>query len=90
MTACGAIYGLTSTLTGTLNYQRVLDTVLDLSLSMLNLEPDTPPDDRLICTVLLFSKDETLEVGSARRLTTADMRVVLHGQKGAIAQAIEN
>jgi signal transduction histidine kinase len=84
-----AIYGLTSTLTGTLNYQRVLDTVLDLSLSMLNLEPDTPPDDRLICTVLLFSKDETLEVGSARRLTTADMRVVLHGQKGAIAQAIE-
>jgi len=85
-----AIYGLTSTLTATLNYQRVLDTVLDLSLSMLNLEPDTPPDDRLICAVLLFSKDETLEVGSARRLTLADMRVVLHGQKGAISQAIDN
>jgi signal transduction histidine kinase len=85
-----AIYGLTSTLTATLNYQRVLDSVLDLSLSVLNLEPDAPPDDRLVCAVLLFSKAETLEVGSARRLTPADMRVVLRGQKGVIAEAIEN
>jgi len=85
-----AIYGLTSTLTATLNYQRVLDSVLDLSLSVLNLDPDAPPDDRLICAVLLFSKEESLEVGSARRLTAADMRVVLRGQQGAIAQTIEN
>lgn len=84
-----AIYGLTSTLTSTLNYQRVLDSVLDLSLSILNLEPDAPPDDRLICAVLLFSKEGSLEVGSARRLTPADLRVVLRGQEGAIAQAIE-
>jgi signal transduction histidine kinase len=85
-----AIYGLTSTLMATLNYQRVLDSLLDLSLSVLNLEPDAPPDDRLICAVLLFSKDSTLEVGSARRLTPADMRVILRGQEGVIAQAIEN
>jgi signal transduction histidine kinase len=85
-----AIYGLTSTLTATLNYQRVLDTVLDLSLSLLNLEPDAPPDDRLICAVLLFSKEETLEVGSARRLAPVDMRVVLQGQSGVIAQAIDS
>ncbi len=85
-----AIYGLTSTLMATLNYQRVLDSLLDLSLSVLNLEPDAPPDDRLICAVLLFSKAESLEVGSARRLTPADMRVVLKGQEGVIAQAIEN
>jgi signal transduction histidine kinase len=85
-----AIYGLTSTLMATLNYQRVLDSLLDLSLSVLNLEPDAPPDDRLICAVLLFSKGEALEVGSARRLTPADMRVVLKGQEGVIAQAIEN
>jgi signal transduction histidine kinase len=85
-----AIYGLTSTLMATLNYQRVLDSLLDLSLSVLNLEPDAPPDDRLICAVLLFSKAESLEVGSSRRLTPADMRVVLRGQEGVIAQAIEN
>lgn len=85
-----AIYGLTSTLTATLNYQRVLDSVLDLSLSILNLDPNAPPDDRLVCAVMLFSKAETLEVGSARRMTPSDMRVVLRGQKGAIAESIEN
>ncbi len=85
-----AIYGLTSTLMATLNYQRVLESLLDLSLSVLNLEPDAPPDDRLVCAVLLFSKADSLEVGSARRLTPADMRVVLKGQQGVIAQAIES
>jgi hypothetical protein len=85
-----AIYNLTSTLTATLNYQRVLDSVLDSSLSILNLEPDSLPDNRLVCAVLLFSKEASLEVGSARHLSPADMRVVLQGQKGAIAQAIEN
>ena len=84
-----AVYSLTATLLTTLNYQRVLEEVLDLSLSALNTDAESPGDDRLVCAVLLFSKTETLEVGSARRLTTADMRVVLRGQKGAVAQAIE-
>jgi len=84
-----AIYSLTSTLLATLNYQRVLESVLDLSLSALNTEAEAAADDRLVCAVLLFSKNETLEVGSARRLTTADMRVVLDGRVGAMAQAIE-
>ena len=84
-----AVYSLTSTLLATLNYQRVLESVLDLSLSALNTEAGAIADDRLICAVLLFSKNESLEVGSARRLTTADMRVVLHGREGAVAQTIE-
>jgi signal transduction histidine kinase len=85
-----AIYDLTSTLTATLNYQRVLDSVLDMSLSILNLEPGAPPDDRLICAVLLFSKEDSLEVASGRHLTPTDTRVILRGQQGAIGQAIEN
>lgn len=84
-----AIYSLTSTLLATLNYHRVLESVLDLSLSALNADPESRADDRLVCAVLLFSKNETLEVGSARRLTPADMRLVLHGREGAIAQAID-
>ncbi len=84
-----AIYNLTSTLTATLNYQHVLETVLDLSLTILNQEQESSQDDRLICAVLLFRKDQVLEVGSARRLTAADMRVVLPGQKGVVAQTIE-
>ena len=84
-----AIYNLTTTLTATLNYERVLETVLDLSLGALNAEADSPADDRLVCAVLLFEKDGALRVGSARRFTPADMRVVLKGRQGAVAEAIE-
>jgi signal transduction histidine kinase len=84
-----AIYSLTATLLSTLNYQRVLESVLDLSLSALNAEAEASADDRLVCAVLLFAKDEALEVGSARRLTNADMRVVIRGREGAVVQAIE-
>ncbi len=84
-----AVYSLTSTLLATLNYQRVLESLLDLSLSAINSEDSETADDRLVCAVLLFSKTGTLEVGSARRLTTADMRVVLLGEEGIVAQAIE-
>ena len=84
-----AIYSLTSTLTGTLNYQRVLELVLDLSLSALSPDPDNPQSHPLVSAVLLFTKDGMLEVGSARRLTPADIRVILQSQTGALAQAIE-
>jgi signal transduction histidine kinase len=84
-----AVYSLTSTLLTTLNYQRVLESVLDLSLSALNADAEVGADERLVCAVLLFTKDETLEVGSARRFTTADMRVVLNGREGVVAQVIE-
>lgn len=82
-----AIYNLTSTLMATLNYQRVLESVLDLSMTAIGT--DAGADDRLICAVMLFSKSETLEVGSSRRLTPADLRVVLRGQTGVVGQAIE-
>jgi signal transduction histidine kinase len=83
-----AIYNLTSTLMGTLNYQRVLDSVLDLSLSALASGKEAESSDRLTSAVLLFKQD-MLQVGSGRRLTPADQRVTIHGQSGAIAAAIE-
>lgn len=84
-----AIYNLTSTLTSTLNYERVLDSVLDLSLSAVNTDPETAADDRLVGVVMLYSKNDALEVASARRLTPADKRATLRGQAGAIGRAIE-
>ena len=83
------IYSLTTTLAATLNYQRVLDSALDISLKALNPDPDTEWDDRLVSAVLLFSKQDTLEVGSARRFTPADMRVVLSGREGVVSQALD-
>jgi signal transduction histidine kinase len=84
-----AVYSLTSTLLTTLNYQRVLECVLDLSLSALNTDLEAAADERLVCAVLLFAKGENLTVGSARRFTPADMRVVLNGRAGAVSQSID-
>ena len=85
----GAIYSLTSTLMSTLNYQRVLDSALDIGLAAMNAGPEAPPDDRFVSAVLLFGKKSILEVGSARRFTPADMRAVLAGREGIIARSID-
>jgi signal transduction histidine kinase len=86
------VYTLISTITATLKYQRVLDLALDMCASI--LASPNAPTDRLVNAALLFTKTEgkppTLQVGSARRLTPADMRVVLLGTSGLIGSAIEN
>lgn len=86
------IYDLISTLTATLNYQRVMDTALDLSATALG----TPavPAEHLISAVMLFSppverKQAQLTVAAARRFTPADMRNVLPGAKGVLKQAFD-
>jgi signal transduction histidine kinase len=86
-----AIFNLVSALSATLNYQRVLDTALDLSTSA--LATPTAPPGHLVSAVLLFSASETkearLNVGSAHRLTPADMRIGLPGTSGLIGRAID-
>ncbi|MCC6568664.1 MAG: GAF domain-containing protein [Anaerolineales bacterium] len=87
-----AIYELTSTLTATLSYKRVLDSALDLGYSALNptADPDEPElDERLVSAVYLFRGNE-LRVGSARRYTNADMRVNLHGNEGILKKIFDD
>jgi signal transduction histidine kinase len=88
-----AIYDLTTTLTATLSYKRVLDSALDLSVNALHVDDSetehaTPKDDRLVSAVLLFKGDELL-VGSARRFTNADMRATFPAKEGLLAKVIE-
>ena len=86
------IYNLISTITANLKYKRVLDMVLDMSANI--LATPNAPADRLASAVLLFAAGENkrpeLHVGSARRLTPADMRAVLPGTRGLIGNTIEN
>ncbi len=89
-----AIYNLSSALTSTLSYKRVLDRALDLSVSALHVEeadpedPSVPGDDRIVSAILLF-KGEELIVGSARRFTQADMRATFPAKKGLLAKVVE-
>jgi signal transduction histidine kinase len=86
-----AIYELTSTLTATLSYKRVLDSALDLAYTALNPTPDPDEaviDEKLVSAVFLFQGDE-LRLGSARRFTSADMRVVLRGTEGILKRSFD-
>lgn len=84
-----AIYELTSTLTATLSYKRVLDSALDLSYAALNPNTgDTPANDPLVSVVLLFRGGQ-LHVGSARRFTSADSRITLQGSEGILKKVFD-
>jgi signal transduction histidine kinase len=86
------VYHLISALTSSLKYQLVLDQALDLGGVILGT-PNSPAD-RLVSAVLLFSdshqKPAELTIGSARRFTPADMRIVLPGTSGLTGQVIES
>ncbi|HLO33097.1 MAG TPA: histidine kinase [Anaerolineales bacterium] len=86
-----AIYELTSTMTATLSYRRVLDSALDLGYNALNPNPDPEEpntDERLVSAVLLFKGNE-LRIGSARRFTNADLRVNLQGDDGILKKVLD-
>ncbi len=87
-----AIYELTSTLTATLSYKRVLDSALDLGTTALNPNPDPDDpnvDERLVSAVFLFRGNE-LKIGSARRFTNADLRVQLQGNEGILKRVFDD
>ncbi len=83
-----AIYELTSTLSSTLSYKRVLESALDMSATALNPDPEQLMSDPLVGAVMLFNGGK-LRVGSARRLTSADMRVTFDGAEGVLKKALD-
>ncbi len=83
-----AIYGLTSALTATLSYRRVLDAALDLGFAALNPDVDESGSDPLVSAVLLF-KGGYLYVGSARRFTPADMRITFAATDGILQKVFD-
>ncbi|MDX1436312.1 MAG: sensor histidine kinase [Anaerolineales bacterium] len=80
-----AIYSLTTTLSASLNYERVLDTSLDLTQTALS-EPGRPVEN-LVGAVLLFDGDE-FTVGSARGFTRPDFNARLPGTTGLMGRTI--
>lgn len=83
-----AIYELTSTLSSTLSYKRVLDSALDMSAAALNPEVDESISDPLVGVVMLFNGGK-LRIGSARRFTSSDMRVTFDAVEGILKRALD-
>lgn len=83
-----AIYEMTSALTATLSYKRVLDAALDVSHSALTPMGSETTKDPLVSAVLLF-RGGKLRVGSARRFTSADLRATFEGGEGILRRLFE-
>jgi len=83
-----AIFEMASTLSATLNYQRILDAVLDVSI--LGLKEMGPASTRIISMVLLLSLD-TLVVAASRHLTSRDEKAALEMiDTGAVSRALSS
>ncbi len=83
-----AIYELTTTLSSTLSYKRVLESALNLSATALNPDPEQLLTDPLTGAVMLFNGGK-LRIGSARRFTNADMRITFDAAEGILKKAID-
>jgi signal transduction histidine kinase len=84
-----AIYEMASTLSATLNYKRVLTTMLDLSL--MGLTEVTGPDTSLVGLILLFEEEgnfERFKVHAGRNIPRSDENRAVSGQSALIARAI--
>ncbi len=84
-----AIYEMASTLSATLNYERVLTTMLNMS--MMSLTEMTSSDDSLVGFILLFEEEgnpERLKVQAGHNIPRSDEKRVVSGQSGLIARAI--
>ncbi|HQE92227.1 MAG TPA: GAF domain-containing sensor histidine kinase [Anaerolineae bacterium] len=84
------IFELASTLSATLNYERVLEAALDVSDAGLH-EFYTGDNTEIsqIGLILLFGMDQTLYVVKARGASTQDERLRFPAQEGALAEAVE-
>ena len=84
-----ALFEMASTLSATLNYKRVLTTMLDLSI--MGLTEVAGPDPSLIGMIMLFEEEgnfERLKVHAGRNVPRSDENRVVSGQSGLIARAI--
>ncbi len=88
------IFEMASMLSATLNYERVLDTALDVSNTSLKelFQPTGTENEKAIEQVgmiLLFDIDQTLYISKSRGLSLRDEHQRFPGQAGVLAEAIE-
>lgn len=75
----------TAAMTATLNYERVLDMVIDLGTAVLS-DPGNG-GQRIVGALFLFNEDK-LYVAAARGISQADSRVTLPGRSGVLGEVL--
>lgn len=82
------IFELASTLSATLNYQRVLEAALDISHAGLQEVFSDPSDLSQVGMILLYGMDETLYIAKARGMSPREEQVRFPATEGILARAI--
>lgn len=85
-----AICELTGNLSATLDYERVLDSILDVGI--LGLQELGAGQQAHVCAVLLFdsgSEERQLQIAACRHLTEKDRRQTLAGRAGMLAEVLD-
>jgi signal transduction histidine kinase len=82
------IFELASTLSATLNYERVLEAALDVSSA--GMREFAVRDEPQIQMILLFGMDQSLYIASSRGLSNHDRRVRLPAEEGVLADALQS
>jgi signal transduction histidine kinase len=83
-----AITEMSNTLSGTINFDKILDTVLDLGLLSLRKQAN----QRVVSMVLLFrSSDEAaLHIVNSRGLNRNDDHKIIHSKQGIVGQTLRD
>ena len=82
------IFKLASLLSATLNYERVLETALDVSNT--GLQEFVTQDAPQVQLILLFGMDRSLYIAASRGLTRQDKQAHFPAQKGVLAAALQH
>ena len=83
------IFDLASTLSATLNYERVLEAALDISRTGLQEFFNDPKEQSQVGMILLFGMDQTLYVAKARGLSPREEQIRFPAEEGILATAIK-
>jgi signal transduction histidine kinase len=79
-----ALFSMIETFSSTLNYQTVLDTVLDTALSA-----SGETERKMICGVLLFEDQQDLKFRASRGISPVDQNVSLSADQGALRETLK-
>ena len=80
------VYELTRTLSATLNYEHVLNAILDSTI--MNLSKSKDDDPQIVRMVLLYSSKRKLEIAASRHLLPHDKALTISDRTGLVRQAI--
>ncbi len=83
------LYQMIETMSATLNYHEVIDTVLDLSANALAADTDNGQSEQMVSAVLLFGEHD-LDVASSRRFTPRDTQITFPATAGVLQEVLQS